>query len=359
MKARTIPGTMMAGFALCGALWSAEPASLPVCCAVDFGKLEPVAMSGVTTQLTRMAPDQGGSALRVAFRKSGDERRFLALQTQPTTPLGAFKALDVSCRIQAPDPLVLRPAVLLYENGGGAWFRSGRPVAPTGDFRGFRMPLMGMRQTAFSADASGELEWDKVDRIWVGFVADGAGEGAFEIAKLVLTSEAYRPTEAVPIFRPQPSAWHVSADPAVKSRMAAAEADGVACLASTFTFPGGRHMYFVPNQSVEEMEYSAYEGLRFTYKARVPDGINGLLVSVHENGGQFHIDPPPTASGEWTTIVVPWSRFKLGGWSRDDNDRLDPDAIRQISFGVHGTAAGTGGEGEIVLKAVEVVPPQP
>ena len=68
----------------------ADVAPLPVCCAADFEKLELVSLSGVDAELTRTPPAQGGPALRVAFSKAGDERRFVALQTTPKKTLSLW-----------------------------------------------------------------------------------------------------------------------------------------------------------------------------------------------------------------------------------------------------------------------------
>lgn len=339
---------------------AAQTAAIPVCCATDFEKVELANPAGVAAELARVSPDQGGPAVRVTFAKTGEERRFVALETRPREALAAFKALDLRYRLAVGEPLAARFAVLAYERGGGAWFRSGNPVAATQEMRDCRFSLQGLRQAAFSQDASGQLEWDQVEKLWVGFLIDGAGKGSFELSKILLTSEPYRPTEPVSVFARDAAQWSVGADPAVTGKeMEVVEADGTKCLRLRFHFPGGRHMYFVPTQAIPEMEYSAYAGLRLTYRATTPAGVKGLLVSVFEGSGQFVATPAPEATGAWTTVTVPWASFPLGGWSKDENGRLDVDAIAKLCVGAHGTATGDGGDGEILIKGIEVVPAAP
>jgi hypothetical protein len=338
-------------------LW-AQAAASPAGYVADLAKAELVSLAGVTAELTRSAPAQGGPAVQVTFDKAGDERRFVALEVRPTAPLAACRALDLTYRLTAESPLTARFALIAYERGGGAWFRSGTPLPSTPAAAAeLRLSLQALRQTAFSQDASGQLEWDQIERLWVGFVVDGKGKGSFELARVGLSSEAFRATEPVAIFRADAAQWTVGADPAVSGKdTQVVDAEGAKCLKFTFHFPGGRHMYYVPTQTLGELEYSAYAGLRFTYRATVPAGVDGLMVCVNENGGQFVATPPPPATGDWEEVTVPWSAFPLGAWSKDDNGRLDIDAISQVSVGVHGTASGEGGDGEILLRAIELVP---
>jgi hypothetical protein len=328
--------------------------------AIDLAKVELAPLGGVTAEISRLAADQGGPGLRVAYDKPGEERRFVCVEARPAAPLAPFRAVDLSYRLVPAAGGAVRFAVLVYEQGGGVWFRAGSPMAPSAERRDCRFSLQGLRQAAFSQDASGQLEWDRVERVWIGFMVDGQGRGSYELSKAVLTGEAYRATEAVSLFRADSAQWSVGADPAVSGQaMELVEVEGAKCLRLRFRFPGGRHMYYVPTQPLEEMEYSAYGGLRFTYRATVPAGVDGLLVCVMENGGQFVATPPPAASGDWESVTVPWRAFPLGAWSKDDNGRLDVDAISRVSAGAHGTAQGEGGEGEILIRGIEVVPVLP
>ncbi len=335
----------------------AQPAAAPVALAADLAGIRLAPLAGVAATLDRVTPGQGESALRVTFAKAGEERRFVALEMHPAQSMAAYRALALQYRLTAAPPLVARFALMAYERGGGAWFRSGSPLSAGPQARELRFSLQALRQTAFSQDASGQLEWDQVERVWFGFVVDGKGPGSFELARVSLTSEASRASEPISIFKADAAQWSLGADPAVTNKeLQVVDVDGAPCLRLRFRFPGGRHMYCVPAQPIGELDYSAYEGIRFTYRATVPAGVNGLLACVHENGGQFVATPPPSATGEWLSVTVPWSAFPLGAWSKDDNGRLDVDAISQVSLGVHGTAAAAGGDGEVLIKAIEVVP---
>ena len=70
-----------------------------------------------------------------------------------------------------------------------------------------------------------------------------------------------------------------------------------ACMKVKFTFPGGRHMYMVPTTSVPETDLDGYRALRFKYRAVLQEGLQGLLVSLHEaDGSQYVATPAPPVS---------------------------------------------------------------
>ena len=70
-------------------------------------------------------------------------------------------------------------------------------------------------------------------------------------------------------------------------------------------------MYMVPGVPVGDVEVEGYRALKFTYKAELPDGLKGLLVTLLESsGGQYVADPPPPASADWTTIEIPVAKLK-------------------------------------------------
>jgi hypothetical protein len=337
----------------------AQEMSLPLCCTDGVLKPDLAPVSGVDARLSRTPVEQGGPSVKITFGKPGDERRFVALDMRLTASLSAFQALDMRVRVTLDAGLSARPALLAYESGGGAWFRTGRSVSAGSEFRDLRMSLQAFREAAFSDDSDGVLDWGKINRIWIGILVDGRGTGSVEFARLTLTSEPFVPSEPVSLFSSDPAAWGISVDPAVEKTVDTVTVDGATCLRLRFTFPGGRHMYLVPSQPVGEMEYSAYAGIRLTYKASVPAGIDGLLVSLFESGGQFVAQHSPKATGEWMSVTIPFEDFKLPGWSKDNNGRFDVDLINRVSVGAHGTASGKGGAGEIVIKDIEVVPAAP
>lgn len=354
--------TALAAFCALAALvgWTAET-SIPICCNKDaFSPLAPPALAGATLEVERaMDPAAAAPKVTVAFTKPGDERRFLALETTPLKPLAPYQAIELTFSAKA-EGVTLLPAIMLYERGGAVWFRSGRPLDGKDGQTTLRLALTGMRQAAFSTNAGEEVAWDQVDRLWFGFLADGKGQGSFAITSIVLTSEPYRPTAPVTVFEPDAARWSVTADPAVKKELAAIKDEqGRPQIKLAFTFPGGRHMYLVPSQPVPLVDLGAYAGLRFTYKATPPQGIDKLLVCVNQGGNQFVADATAPANGDWQSVVIPFDRFKIAAWSGKPKDtKLAVDAIDSITVGIHGTAAAPGGDGEILIRDIELVPPE-
>ena len=85
--------------------------------------------------------------------------------------------------------------------------------------------------------------------------------------------------------------------------------------------------------------------------------IDGLLVSVQESGhAQYYADPAPPASAEWKTATIPLADFRFGKWSKDENDKLDPDQINRFCIGVHGGAKADEASGRILVKDIQFVP---
>jgi len=60
--------------------------------------------------------------------------------------------------------------------------------------------------------------------------------------------------------------------------------------------------------------------------------------------------------GEWRTLVIPFSEFRLGGWSQDENGRLDFDQIGSVIVGMHGTTSESEGRGSIWVASIAFVP---
>ena len=55
-------------------------------------------------------------------------------------------------------------------------------------------------------------------------------------------------------------------------------------------------------------------------------------------------------------MTIPFERFQRGSWSKDDNDRLDLDAVLSVAVGVHGTTTEAQGKGAIWLSDIAFVP---
>jgi hypothetical protein len=292
---------------------------------------------------------------RVTFRKASDERRFLAFESS-LDGLVTAKALEVrySLDIRAG---TARLALLACGATGGRWFKVDSRLLPTGGDREARLALKNLAGAEFSRDDDRPFAWRDVESVWLGIVIDGEAEGSFELHAAALTDEPYRPTRPLVVPISDPKLWSLSHDPAATLAIAHVD-EGRVCSRIDFTFPGGRHMYAVPSVQLQEAELSGYSGLRLTYRAVLPEGIAGLLVMLIErNGGtQYYADPAPKASGDWTTVTIPFERFQRGSWSKDDNDRLDLDAVLSVAIGVHGTTAEAQGKGAVWVSDIAFVP---
>jgi hypothetical protein len=313
-----------------------------------------VAVNGVSAQWQR-----AGDAVKVTLNKTGEERRFLALEAQPRGSLSGAKALALKCRVNVSGGSQPRWAVMVFEKGGGAWFKVGNPTAASAQFTENRLPVTRLHRAEFNEDANGQVDWDRIEKVWVGLVVDGKAQGSFEISEARFTSAPYKPSQPLRITGSGAGAWNVGQDPAVQSKLTTPNEGpgGKPCMKFEFTLPGGRHMYALPTTSVPEAELDGYRGLQFTYKATLPAGnptLQGLLVSLHErDGSQYYASLAPPPAVDWKTLMIPFESFKFGEWSKDENGRLDVDQIASVSIGIHGTASGAGGNG--VIYAADVV----
>jgi len=183
----------------------------------------------------------------------------------------------------------------------------------------------------------------------------GPGNVMIDITRAVVTDQPYRPSAPERLLPKGPISWRVGRDPAVTAKVSSVPG---LLFHVQFHFPGGRHMYMVPNAPIQSLELGAFGGIRMTYRARLPKGIPGLLFLLkEEEGGQYYADPPPPPAEDWQTITIPFSAFKFAPWTRDPNGKFDPDAVRAVSIGAHGTASGAGGDGLIEVRSLEAVPP--
>jgi len=116
-------------------------------------------------------------------------------------------------------------------------------------------------------------------------------------------------------------------------------------------------MYILPSISLPDADLTGYSGLQLTYKANLPSGIKALLVTlVEHDGSHYYTDWLATPSDEWRTLVIPFSEFRLGGWSQDENGRLDLDQIGSVIVGMHGTTRESEGRGSIWVASIAFVP---
>lgn len=316
----------------------------------------------------------------VAWAKRTADRRLLPLEITPDGTLSGAKALSMKCLLNVIEGRAPRLAIVLFEREGGVWFKiNPQPLAvldPEKDVpttsesleadtdlaswgEEIRLPLKALQQAAFSQDADGELQCDQVTKVWIGLVLDGPANGAMSIHEARFTAEPFRPTQTLRVTGDEPGVWRVSRDAAVQAEIGTPDegTDGKACMKFAFTFPAGRHMYALPRTQLPNVEVEAYKALRFTYKATLPAGIDGLLVSLFEqDGSQYRAKNPPPPSADWQTVTLPFSDFALGEWSRDENGRLDMDQIRSLTIGLHGTARADRTSGAILATDVELVP---
>ena len=326
---------------------------------VPLTSLKLVGLGGVQAELQQVADaDDGKPATRITFAKAGEERRLLAVAAVPAASPAGAKALAIRYRLALAEGEGPRAALVIFDKDGGSWYKVGGYPLAVGEFRDARISVAALRQTAFSQDESGELEWDNVDKVWLGVVIDGAAEGALEFSDARFTDEPYRPDRPLRVTGDGPGEWGSGQDPAVKSKLTTPNEgpDGKPCMKYEFTVPAGRHMYAIPNTKVVGGELEGYGALRFQYKVNIPPDMR-LLVTLGEHGGaQYYVEPPGPWPAEWTTMVLPFEQFTAAGWgAKDANGKLDIESVGSVTIGTHGTAREAG-PGFIMATDVEFVP---
>ncbi len=323
------------------------------------------------------------------FWHEEDERRLVPLEVSPITGLTGAKALELDYHLRAfEDSATPRPAVVVFDDRGGAWFtlgdqplvarrdeddsvlRSGETTSKPGaeleeepESFGFwtsaRLPLRSFQRAEFSQADDATPDLDTVDTAWVALLYDGPAKGILVIQQARFTDEPFRPTKPLQIPVDDVGRWSLSKDPAVRGKISTPEAGpgGKPCMRFEFAFPLGRHMFGLPILPLPPAEYDGYSALRFTYRAKLPQGIDDLLVSLFEHGGgQYIADPSPTPTAEWQTVTIPLTSFRLGEWSRDPDAGFDVASIDRLSIGLHRTATGGDGKGSIEVAGIEFVP---
>jgi len=343
-------------------VWAAVAGSGAAATVVPIAGLKLAPLPGIEATATHTAAAAGQAAsLSVSFTKAGEERRLLALETPLAKAPGELKALAVRYTLTMPNGEAPRLALVAFEKDGGAWYRvSPRPMAVSGaEAAETRLPLTHFRRAAFADDADDEMQWPQVERLWLAFALDGPCEGTIDLRGAVLTSEPYRPTKPLNVTDGGPGEWGVSHDRAatVKTTTPPEGPSGKPCMRLDYAFPGGRHMYVVPSVPLRQIELEGYKALRFTYKATLPNGIDGLLVMLIERDGtQYFADPAPPAAADWKTVTIPFASFQRGTWSKDENDRLDLNDVGSVAIGLHGTTSATQGKGTLWAADVQFVP---
>jgi len=279
------------------------------------------------------------SGSSVTFVKSSEERRLLAFAGTPASDPSGAKAIEVAYRVDLSKGNAPRLAVLAYEKDGGCWYKlSTNPIA-TGSEAQARLSVAALMQTAFSSDASGQLEWPNVDRVWVGFIFDGPAEGKATVTSARLTDEAAVPTKPISLLPENGGKWGDGHDPAIQTKLEVVPEGpgGAPALKYEFNVPAGKHMYAVPSTPVALEDAEGYKFLRFKFKGEIPQGMR-LLVQLTEHGGATYcVELPAQSVADWTEMSLPLADFKLASWGqKDDNGMLDLGRLSTISIGSHG-----------------------
>jgi hypothetical protein len=280
----------------------------------------PVGPGVIVSAVRTDGPTPGEKVLRLSFQKTGPERRIVPLEAAPSGSLEGMKALLLRCRLEMREGETPRLAVVCFERDGGAWYRLSDKVPPADRLGDLRLPLeRTFARALFAGDADESLRWDQVERVWVGLVVDGAASGTLEVSRAVFTNEPFKATVPLSVW----GNWDAAQDPAVRAEITTPDEGpgGTRCMKYAFEFPGG------------------------------------LLVMLMEaDGTQYLADPAPPAAGDWTTLTIPFDRFRRGGWSHDENDRLDLNDVAHVAVGLHGTATPAKAPGTIRVAKVELVP---
>ena len=299
---------------------------------------------------------ENDGVLTIQFKKDGVERRMVAVKMKPVEKLLEQKGLDIEASVKLSEGQTARPCVMFVEKDGGTWCRIGMPF-PQNGFEKARLNLFNLRQAAFSYDGNGKFDWADADEMFIGMVVEGKGDGVLSIRRIAMTDQKFVPTKPLVIKVPKAKEVSRSADPAAKVSVEDTEFDGEHVLKETFKFPLGRHMYFTPSFRMPDLDYASYSGIRLTYKATIPRPIAGLLVTVYEGGGQF-VAPAPKETSEWLSIDLKFKDFAVASWAKKkgDNPQLDVAGITSMMIGCHGTANVGNGEGEILIRKIELIP---
>lgn len=320
---------------------------------VPLQSLKPGATSGFETKATTAA-----GKVTLAFRKTGEERRLLAVEGAPAgDPSGALAA-EVSYQISLTKGEAPRLAVVAWDKDGGSWYKVAASAAKLDGAATGRVSAAGLTETAFSNDRSKQLEWGNVERLWVGFIFDGPAEGTATISGVRLTDTPVVQTEPLPFINVG-GTWNDGHDPAVQTTLTtpAEGPAGKTCFKYEFSVPAGTHMYACPSTAVVADDTEGYKALRFMIKGDVPDGMR-LLVQMSEQGGPmwFVEYPADRVTDEWAEMTIPLTDFQNATWGpKDENGQLDLAKLTTLSIGSHGAAINAQ-LGTITVCGVVLVP---
>ena len=320
---------------------------------VPLQNLKPAVTSGFEAKASSAA---GG--VTFTFKKTGEERRLLAVAGTPGGNLSGALAAEVKYQVSVTKGEAPRLAVIAWDKDGGSWYKVGaRPVKTDAAGSG-RISTAGLTQTAFSADASGQLEWGNVDRLWVGFIFDGPAEGTAAVAGVRLTDTPVVPTEPLPLIAVA-GKWSDGHDPAVKTTISTPNEGpgGKPCFKYEFDVPAGKHMYACPNTAITADDVEGYKSLRLMIKGEIPKGMRLLIQTSEQGGGTYFVEKQADqVPADWTAMTIPLTDFKAASWGgKDDNGQLDLPKLNTMSIGSHGVPENAR-LGLIMIAEVELVP---
>ena len=292
---------------------------------------------------------------QLAFDNRLAERRIAALEGVPAGAIEGARALVLDYRLAMGQGNAPPIVVLFFENDGGVWYRTSSKWGVGSQFSEIRLPLKGaFTRAVFATDADETIRWEQVETIWLGLLVTGPSAGALEVRQVRFTAEPLRPDSPVALG----TSWDIAQDSAVESKLDVKSqvAGGGEATDYRFNLPGGRHMFAMIRTPIDVDELDGYSGLQFTYRAKLPESIRGLLIMLIEGDGtQYRAVSPPPASDEWQTVTIPFEGFERGGWSKDENDQLDLEDVSHLSIGMHGTTPAAS-LGTIQIRDVRILP---
>lgn len=131
--------------------------------------------------------------------------------------------------------------------------------------------------------------------------------------------------------------------------------EGTSTAVVEFEYVTGKYNWNWGTVDVGSVDPTRFVAVRVTYRTDMPEGFPGLNLMVRESTGAGYWVPKalPPSRKRFRTELVPFERFSLPAWSKDENGKLDIDLIRQVSIGVE---TGAAGKGRIFISEVELVP---
>ena len=131
--------------------------------------------------------------------------------------------------------------------------------------------------------------------------------------------------------------------------------EGTSAAVVEFEYVTGKYNWNWGTVGVGSVDPTGFVAVRVTYRTDMPDGFPGLNLMVREPTGAGYWVPKalPPSRRRFRTEVVPFGKFSLPAWSKDENGKLDIDLIRRVSIGVE---TGAAGKGAIYISEVALVP---